>query len=125
MTSVEVNQIKTLVPAAELPTVEVEVVAEKPGVVTAVDRIKAYYHTIFYAVGGFLVFIFSILPAIEPAWALFDLSTKTRGIISGITLISGVILTKYKANELWVNKEVEDSAKHRRSIMDREVDEER
>ena len=71
----------------------------KPGPVTAVDKVKGYYHTIIIVVTGLLAFLNQVGPLGEllPEGGM-------KNFVTGAILFVGALLTFLKSNEVWVNR---------------------
>ena len=71
----------------------------KPGPVTAVDKVKGYYHTIIIVVTGLLAF----LNQVGPLGELLP-EEGMKNFVTGAILFVGALLTFLKSNEVWVNR---------------------
>lgn len=98
-------------PAVEVPTVtkaRVEIlangepvkVAEKPGPVTFMDKVKKYYHTVITVGAAILVLLNQIVAAVS--W-IPDYGPKAAGYVSVAIVIVTAIVNALKSNEQWVN----------------------
>lgn len=76
------------------------VVAVKAGDVTWWDKAKEYYHTIFAAVTGVLVFVLTIAPALDPALALLPKDWQYG--VGLALLVANAVLTRLKPNQVWL-----------------------
>ena len=76
------------------------VIETKPGTVTFLDKIKAYYHTLITVVGGILVVLNQVLPAthIIPGYG-----TQAAGYVSAAIVFLTALVNALKSNETWVN----------------------
>lgn len=75
-------------------TPPITVISEKPGQVTALDRMRAYYHTLISAVGTVLIVLNQALPVVPDSW-----KSLTAAVIATVTVVS----TALKSNETWIN----------------------
>lgn len=94
--------MKKLVAVKSGVTVPPKVVVKKelPGNVTWRDKLKAYYHTIFTAVGTILVMLNQI--AAVAGW-IPGYGTQAAGYVSVAIGVVTVISNALKSNEQWVD----------------------
>jgi hypothetical protein len=74
------------------------VIEVKPGTVTAVDRVKGYYHTVFAVLSGLALCIVELGPDVG---ALPGLSPDWRHGIAVAVIVANIVATKVKSNEQW------------------------
>lgn len=79
-------------------TGEVVIDKVKPGSVTAVDKLKGYYHTLILVTGALLVLINETTPLTS------GLGETAQSWISGVIVFLTALVNFLKSNETWVNK---------------------
>ncbi len=75
-------------------TPELVTVAEKPGLVTSLDRARAYAHTVIAVLSTLLIFLNGVLDVVP---------TSYKGVADVAIVLVGALVTAVKSNEIWIN----------------------
>jgi hypothetical protein len=89
--------VRTLVDKP-VPAVPVDIIDVKPGEVSFLDKLKGYYHTLSFVVGGLIVSADEFTPVFD-----FLPENWRHGIAVGTAVAVG-LFNFLKSNEVWLDK---------------------